>query len=90
MIPVSTFDLKAFLQGQQARVEALLHARAARLETSGPPVRRAEAMRYSLMAGGTRLRPTCSAKRQPERHASRLGCAACMMRRRSPSFPSSI
>jgi geranylgeranyl diphosphate synthase, type II len=54
---VSTFDLKAFLQGQQARVEALLHARAARLETSGTPSRLAEAMRYSLMAGGKRLRP---------------------------------
>ncbi|WP_224245670.1 polyprenyl synthetase family protein [Hyalangium gracile] len=54
---MSTFDLKNFLQAQQARIEALLHARSARLEPSGAPSRLAEAMRYSLMAGGKRLRP---------------------------------
>ncbi len=54
---MSSFDLKTFLQDQQARVEALLHARAARLEPSGTPSVLAEAMRYSLMAGGKRLRP---------------------------------
>ncbi|WP_224360392.1 polyprenyl synthetase family protein [Hyalangium versicolor] len=54
---MSTFDLKSFLEAQQARVEALLHARSARLEPSGTPSMLAEAMRYSLMAGGKRLRP---------------------------------
>jgi geranylgeranyl diphosphate synthase type II len=54
---VNNFDLKIFLQDQQARVEALLHARAARLEPAGAPSLLAEAMRYSLMAGGKRLRP---------------------------------
>ncbi|MFL5350476.1 MAG: polyprenyl synthetase family protein [Hyalangium sp.] len=54
---MSTLDLKHFLQEQQARVEALLHARAARWEPSGTPPLLAEAMRYSLMAGGKRLRP---------------------------------
>jgi geranylgeranyl diphosphate synthase type II len=54
---VSTFDLKDFLSVQQTRVEALLLARANRLESSGTPPRLAEAMRYSLLAGGKRLRP---------------------------------
>jgi len=52
-----TFDLKDFLSVQQTRVEALLLARANRLESSGTPPRLAEAMRYSLLAGGKRLRP---------------------------------
>ncbi len=42
---------------QQARVEALLNARAERLESAGTPPRLAAAMRYSLLAGGKRLRP---------------------------------
>jgi geranylgeranyl diphosphate synthase type II len=54
---VNTFDLQSFLRAQQARVEALLHARVARLEPAGTPSRLAEAMSYSLMAGGKRLRP---------------------------------
>jgi geranylgeranyl diphosphate synthase, type II len=54
---VKPFDLQSFLRDQQARVEALLHARVARLEAGGTPSRLAEAMRYSLMAGGKRLRP---------------------------------
>ncbi|MBN1207389.1 MAG: polyprenyl synthetase family protein [Myxococcaceae bacterium] len=54
---MSTFDLQSFLRAQHARVEALLHARAARLEPAGTPSRLAEAMSYSLMAGGKRLRP---------------------------------
>jgi geranylgeranyl diphosphate synthase type II len=54
---VKPFDLQSFLRDQQARVEALLHARVARLEAAGTPSRLAEAMRYSLMAGGKRLRP---------------------------------
>jgi geranylgeranyl diphosphate synthase type II len=54
---VSTYDLTSFLQDQQARVQSLLHSRAARLEPAGTPPVLAEAMRYSLMAGGKRLRP---------------------------------
>jgi geranylgeranyl diphosphate synthase, type II len=54
---VSNFDLKAFLSTQQTRVESLLLSRAKRLEASGTPPRLAEAMRYSLLAGGKRLRP---------------------------------
>jgi geranylgeranyl diphosphate synthase type II len=54
---LSTFDLKSFLRTQQARVEALLHERSSRLDVAGTPSRLAEAMRYSLMAGGKRLRP---------------------------------
>jgi geranylgeranyl diphosphate synthase, type II len=54
---VTTFDLKNFLSAQQTRVEGLLLAHANRLEPSGTPPRLAEAMRYSLLAGGKRLRP---------------------------------
>jgi geranylgeranyl diphosphate synthase type II len=54
---VSTFDLKDFLSVQQTRVESLLLGRANRLESTGTPPRLAEAMRYSLLAGGKRLRP---------------------------------
>jgi len=53
----ATFDLKNFLNAQQTRVEGLLLSRANRLESSGTPPRLAEAMRYSLLAGGKRLRP---------------------------------
>ncbi|MDC0708801.1 polyprenyl synthetase family protein [Stigmatella sp. ncwal1] len=54
---MSTFHLESFLATQQARVEALLKSRADRLEPSGTPPRLAEAMRYSLLAGGKRVRP---------------------------------
>ncbi len=54
---MSNFDLKAFLSTQQTRVESLLLSRAKRLESSRTPPRLAEAMRYSLLAGGKRLRP---------------------------------
>jgi geranylgeranyl diphosphate synthase type II len=54
---VSNFDLKDFLARQQTRVEALLLSRASRLEASGTPPGLADAMRYSLLAGGKRLRP---------------------------------
>jgi geranylgeranyl diphosphate synthase type II len=54
---VSNFDLKAFLSTQQTRVESLLLSRAKRLDASRTPPRLAEAMRYSLLAGGKRLRP---------------------------------
>ncbi|MFY2557722.1 polyprenyl synthetase family protein [Corallococcus terminator] len=51
------FDLDTFLRTQQARVESLLLERADRLASSGAPPRLVEAMRYSLLAGGKRLRP---------------------------------
>ncbi|QSQ14731.1 polyprenyl synthetase family protein [Myxococcus landrumensis] len=51
------FDLDTFLRTQQARVESLLLERAERLASSGAPPRLVESMRYSLMAGGKRLRP---------------------------------
>lgn len=51
------FQLKTFLAAQQARVEALLHERVERLGPAGTPPKLAEAMRYSLLAGGKRLRP---------------------------------
>jgi geranylgeranyl diphosphate synthase type II len=53
----SPFDLDSFLRAQQARVEALLRERVARLAVAGTPPRLAESMDYSLMAGGKRLRP---------------------------------
>jgi geranylgeranyl diphosphate synthase type II len=52
-----SFNLDAFLHSQQARVESLLLSRAERLDPAGTPPRLAEAMRYSLLAGGKRLRP---------------------------------
>lgn len=54
---LKNFDLVSFLRTQQARVEALLLTRADRLGPAGTPPRLAEAMRYSLLAGGKRLRP---------------------------------
>ncbi|MFP2929318.1 polyprenyl synthetase family protein [Pyxidicoccus sp. 3LG] len=54
---MASFDLDSFLSAQQARVEALLLERADRLVPAGTPPKLAEAMRYSLMAGGKRLRP---------------------------------
>ncbi|MFY1832268.1 polyprenyl synthetase family protein [Myxococcus fulvus] len=54
---MAQFDLDAFLRTQQARVESLLLERADRLSASGAPPRLVESMRYSLLAGGKRLRP---------------------------------
>ena len=54
---MATFDLDSFLGPQVARVEALLRERMDRLVPAGTPPKLAEAMRYSLMAGGKRLRP---------------------------------
>ncbi len=50
------FDFKSWYAGQQARVEALLKARLAKIAERTPP-RLAEAMAYSLLDGGKRLRP---------------------------------
>ncbi|QSQ25057.1 polyprenyl synthetase family protein [Pyxidicoccus parkwayensis] len=54
---MASFDLDSFLGPQVARVETLLRERMDRLVPAGTPPKLAEAMRYSLMAGGKRLRP---------------------------------
>ncbi|NPC86135.1 geranyl transferase, partial [Pyxidicoccus fallax] len=54
---MASFDLDSFLGARQARVEALLRERGDLLVPSGTPPKLAEAMTYSLMAGGKRLRP---------------------------------
>ena len=48
------FDLDAYLSSHRQRINAALEAI---LETSGPTDRILEAMKYSLMAGGKRIRP---------------------------------
>ncbi|WNG27913.1 polyprenyl synthetase family protein [Cystobacter fuscus] len=53
---MSSFDLDAYLNTQQQRVEALLRSRTEELGTHVPP-RLLESIRYSLLAGGKRLRP---------------------------------
>jgi geranylgeranyl diphosphate synthase, type II len=52
----SSFPLEAFLTEQQHRVESILESRLAELASAVPP-RLLEAMRYSLLGGGKRLRP---------------------------------
>ena len=52
----SSFSLGSWLPAQQQRVEALLASRMEALAARSPP-RLAEAMRYSLLDGGKRLRP---------------------------------
>ncbi|RKH42262.1 polyprenyl synthetase family protein [Corallococcus llansteffanensis] len=54
---MAVFELDPFMRSRQAQVEALLRERADRLAPAGTPPRLAEAMRYSLLAGGKRLRP---------------------------------
>ncbi|MBX7098606.1 MAG: polyprenyl synthetase family protein [Myxococcaceae bacterium] len=51
-----SFDFDAWLSTQKTRVESLLDQRLNRVATHAP-ARLVEAMRYSLMAGGKRLRP---------------------------------
>jgi geranylgeranyl diphosphate synthase type II len=51
-----SFELNVWLPNQQARVESLLSARMAAVARRTPP-RLAEAMAYSLLDGGKRLRP---------------------------------
>ncbi|WNG36000.1 polyprenyl synthetase family protein [Archangium minus] len=53
---MSSFDLDSYLNAQQQRVEKLLDSRSAEMGAQVPP-RLLEAMRYSLLAGGKRLRP---------------------------------
>ncbi len=50
------FDLKPWLGSQQTRVEALLASRMSEVARRAP-ARLAEAMKYSLLDGGKRLRP---------------------------------
>ncbi|RKH36238.1 polyprenyl synthetase family protein [Corallococcus praedator] len=54
---MAAFELEPFMRSHQARVEELLRERADRLVPAGTPARLAESMRYSLLAGGKRLRP---------------------------------
>lgn len=53
---MAEFQLNGWLTMQQRRVEALLTSRMAVIAARSPP-RLAEAMRYSLLDGGKRLRP---------------------------------
>jgi geranylgeranyl diphosphate synthase, type II len=53
---MSPFNLDSYLRTQQERVEKLLHARMEEMAPNVPP-RLHEAIRYSLLAGGKRLRP---------------------------------
>ncbi len=53
---MSSFDLESFLRDQVARVEGLLRVRVEEMAPEVPP-RLLESMRYSLLAGGKRLRP---------------------------------
>ena len=56
MALAGAFALPQFLSEQKARVESLLRARLELLAADAPP-RLLEAMRYSLLSGGKRLRP---------------------------------
>ncbi|HSP78901.1 MAG TPA: geranyl transferase, partial [Myxococcaceae bacterium] len=53
---MSSFELESFLRDQVARVEGLLRVRVEEMAPQVPP-RLLESMRYSLLAGGKRLRP---------------------------------
>ncbi|MFY0566198.1 polyprenyl synthetase family protein [Archangium lansingense] len=53
---MSSFDLDSYLQTQVERVENLLRSRSEEMGVHVPP-RLLESMRYSLLAGGKRLRP---------------------------------
>jgi geranylgeranyl pyrophosphate synthase len=54
---VSDFDLEFWLRTRRAEIDALLAARLAAVATEQDPGRLVEAMRYSLLAPGKRLRP---------------------------------
>ncbi|MCP3098560.1 polyprenyl synthetase family protein [Myxococcus sp. K15C18031901] len=54
---MAPFDLESYLTTQSSRVETMLRERLDRLGPAGAPPRLVEAMRYSLTAGGKRLRP---------------------------------
>lgn len=74
------FDLKTYLRDQKQRVEKALDASV----EEGYPETIYEAMRYSLMAGGKRLRPilclaTCDLMDGTERQAMPTACALEMV-----------
>ena len=54
---MSDFDLESWLQTRRAEVDTLLASRLATVATDQDPGRLVEAMRYSLLAPGKRLRP---------------------------------
>ncbi|GMU10500.1 polyprenyl synthetase family protein [Corallococcus caeni] len=54
---MAAFNLDPFMRTQQERVETLLRESAERWGPAGTPPKLAESMRYSLLAGGKRLRP---------------------------------
>ena len=54
---MSNFDLESWLRTRRAEIDALLAARIAVVPTDADPGRLVEAMRYSLLAPGKRLRP---------------------------------
>lgn len=78
--PAPDFDLAAYLQQQQTKVEAAL---AASVPPAEPP-KIHEAMRYSLLAGGKRLRPilclaTCELLGGTDAMAMATACALEMI-----------
>lgn len=77
----TTFDLKTYLRDRQQRVEAALDAS---LAADGYPAKIYQAMRYSLLAGGKRLRPilclaTCELLGGTEPMAMPTACALEMI-----------
>ena len=54
---MSDFDLESWLRTRRAAIDALLAARLAAVPSADDPGRLVEAMRYSLLAPGKRLRP---------------------------------
>ena len=54
---MSTFDLESWLRKRRAEIDTLLAARLAAAGSAEDPGRLVEAMRYSLLAPGKRLRP---------------------------------
>jgi len=76
----TTFDLKTYLRDRQQRVEAALDASI----QEGYPEKIYQAMRYSLLAGGKRLRPilclaTCELLGGTESMAMPTACALEMI-----------
>jgi len=76
----TTFDLKTYLRDRQQRVEAALDASV----PAGYPEKLYQAMRYSLLAGGKRLRPilclaTCELLGGTEPMAMPTACALEMI-----------
>jgi geranylgeranyl diphosphate synthase, type II len=80
---MSGFNLETYLEQRRARVEVLLSASLERLVSRVPP-RLLEAMRYSLLAGGKRLRPVlclafAEATTRSPQYPKPVGDAACAL-----------